>query len=347
MPHGAYPSRDKTVTGRGTSPAFLLMAVLAVGNVALWGVAAAVFWRFPILWGTSALAYALGLRHALDADHIAAIDNVTRRLVNADRRPVATGLFFSLGHSSIVLLLAVLVALGASQIHHHFPLLQQSVDMVGSLVSALFLLAMGFVNVLVLRESLAALRAARRQPDGPAIAAPPPQGLFNRLLTPLLRSTDRSWKMYPIGVLFGLGFDTATEVAVLGISAATAIQHIPLWTILLFPTLFCAGMILLDTADGLLMARAYSWALIRASRKLYYNAIMTAVTVVVAVVIGSLEIVGLARHDVGPWWAGVAASVNHHFALIGAVMVAAFLILWLSLRLLQNWRFSEVAKVRR
>ncbi len=319
----------------------VILCALTMGNLILWFIAVIIFRKSPVLLGTAALAYALGLRHALDADHIAAIDNVTRRLVNANRRPVATGFFFALGHSTIVLLLAVLIALTAGRIHRDFPMLQWLGDMAGPSLSALFLLAMGLINVLMLRESLTMLRQSRHEPDGTLPLAAAPRGPLTWLLMPLLRITDRSWKMYPVGLLFGLGFDTATEVGVLSISAATVVQNLSLWTILLFPAIFSAGMILVDAADGIMMARAYGWAVVKSTRNLYYNVVMTSVTVVVALVIGTLEIVGLARQHAGEWLSGAVAEMENHFAMIGSLMIAVFLTLWLVLWLIQNFKASN------
>ncbi len=257
-----------------------------------WGLFAWYSRREPALTGLGTLAYTFGLRHAFDADHIAAIDNTTRKLLQEGKRPLGVGFFFSLGHSSIVFALATGLALAAGPVHAAIPSLQEAGSIIGTSVSGGFLLLIGVLNLLVLADTL---RHERIRPE---------QGLLSRLV--LKRIADRldaSWKMIPLGALFGLGFDTATEIGVLAVAAGVATHHVPLLAILALPTLFAAGMSLLDTADGAFMSHAYGWALSSPFRRRYYNLTVTSLSVVVALVIGTIELlqvtVGLQTPELG------------------------------------------------
>ncbi len=238
--------------------AFALVGFLIALNAAAWLLALGTFWSHPVLLGTALLAFSFGLRHAVDADHICAIDNVTRKLVQERRRPIGVGFFFSLGHSTVVVALSLAIAVSATVVKDHLPSLQRLGALVGSSVSAFFLLLVAAINLVVLLEIFAAFSRARRG-ETPADDALDEmfdrRGLLGRIFRPLLRVVDRSWKMYPVGVLFGLGFDTATEVALLGIAAVEAGKGLPVFAILIFPLLFTAGMALIDTADGIVMVR--------------------------------------------------------------------------------------------
>ncbi len=305
-------------------------------NIGVWAWAVVAFHDFPILMGTAALAYSFGLRHAFDADHIAAIDNVTRKLMQEGRRPVAVGLFFSLGHSTIVVALSVALAITATALQDRFETFKSVGGMVGTAVSALFLFAIAFANLLVL---LSVYRAFQTAKNGGRIADEEldlmlaNRGFLARLFRRLFRVIERSWQMYPLGVLFGLGFDTATEIGLLGISATQASQGLPIWSIMVFPALFTAGMTLLDTTDSILMLGAYGWAFIKPIRKLYYNLTITAVSVVVAVVVGGLETLNLIGDrlgltDGGGFW-GAIGSLNDNFGVLGYVIVGIFIGAWL------------------
>src|SRR5580693_9030233 len=252
---------DKQDNIRGKVVAVTLL--LFISNAAAWLWAVVAFHNYPVLLGTAALAYSFGLRHAFDADHICAIDNVTRKLMQEGRRPVGVGFFFSLGHSTVVVALSLAIAVAATLVKGHLPALQRVGALVGTSVSAGFLLLVAAINLVVLVEIFAAFARARRgepleeQDVGAMLDR---RGLIGRCFRPLLRVVDRSWKMYPVGLLFGLGFDTASEVALLGIAAVEAGKGLPVFTILLFPLLFTAGMSLIDTADGIMMVGAYGWA---------------------------------------------------------------------------------------
>jgi high-affinity nickel-transport protein len=311
----------------------LVLGGLAAANLLVWAVALLAFRGYPLVLGTATLAYTFGLRHALDADHISAIDNVTRKLMQDGRRPLLVGLYFSLGHSTIVVLLSVAIAVTAAGVKADFPTLQHVGGLVGTGVSAFFLLSIAAVNLLVLRSVARAFRRIRRgEPyrEEDVDAALANLGLLGRVLRPVLRLVDRSWKMYPVGFLFGLGFDTATEVGVLGISAAAATQGLPIWSILLFPLLFTAGMCLVDTADGILMLGAYGWAYVHPVRKLYYNMTITAASVLIAAVVGGVETLGLVGDQLdlhGRFWDGVG-SLNDHFGVVGVAILALFVATW-------------------
>ena len=306
---------------------------LVAANVAAWAWALIAFHHYPVLLGTALLAYGFGLRHAVDADHIAAIDNVTRKLMQDGQRPVGVGLFFSLGHSSIVVLATVLIAATATAFRNRLDTLHGIGGVVGTLVSSLFLLAIAAMNIVIL---LTVRRAFRRACAGERVDEDEldillsGRGLLARIFRPLFRMIRRSWHMYPLGVLFGLGFDTATEVGLLGISAAEASHGLPIWSILVFPALFTVGMSLVDTTDSVLMLGAYGWAFVKPVRKLYYNMTITFVSVVVAVLVGGIEALGLVGgqfdlHDM--FWDAVGA-LNGNFGMIGYLIIAVFALSW-------------------
>ena len=311
-----------------------MLGGLAVVNLAVWALAVAVFRRFPVLLGTAFLAYSFGLRHAVDADHIAAIDNVTRKLMQQGRRPIGAGLWFSLGHSTIVFALSAAVAASAAAIRAHFGALESFGGIAGTLVSAGFLLGLAAINLLVLVSVIATFRRVKAggvYSDEDVNLLLARRGFFGRVFRALFGLVRRDWHMYPIGVLFGLGFDTATEVGLLGISAAGASHGLPIWSIMLFPALFAAGMALVDTADNLLMLGAYGWAFARPMRKLYYNITITTVSVLVALIVGGLEALGLvqgAYNLSGTFWDPVA-ELNNNFGTLGYVIIGIFASSWI------------------
>jgi len=288
-----------------------------------------------VLLGTALLVYSFGLRHAVDADHIAAIDNVTRKLMQDGKRPVAVGFFFSLGHSTIVVLASVAIAATATAFKDRFDTFQNVGGVIGTLVSALFLLAIAAMNVVILGtlyRTFRRVKAGAAYVDDDLNVLLAGRGMLARLFRPMFRLIRQSWHMYPLGFLFGLGFDTATEVGLLGISAAQAAQGMSIWSILAFPALFTAEMSLVDTTDSILMLGAYGWAFVKPVRKLYYNLTITFVSVVVAVVIGGIEALGLAADQfgfAGPFWQGVSA-LNDHFGMIGYLIIAIFVVTWIA-----------------
>ena len=308
--------------------------LLIAFNLLAWLWALTAFRHHPLLLGTALLAYGFGLRHAVDADHIAAIDNVTRKLMQAQKRPVAVGLFFSLGHSSVVVLASLGVVLAAQAMSGRFSEYQAIGGVIGSSVSALFLFAIALMNAFILKAIIKAWRKVRNggayhDDDFDLLLAD--RGFLARMFRPMFRLITRSWHMYPLGFLFGLGFDTATEVGLLGISATQAAHGLSPWAIMVFPALFSAGMSLVDTLDGHMMLGAYGWAYLKPIRKIYYNLSITLVSVLVAVLIGSIEALGLignAMHLSGTFWAWMRA-LNDHFGTLGYLIIGIFALSWL------------------
>jgi high-affinity nickel-transport protein len=329
---------------RGKTAAIYIL--LAAANVLSWAWAWLLFADRPALLGTALLAYVFGIRHAVDADHIAAIDNVVRKLMQEDKRPVSAGFFFALGHSTIVILACVGIALTASALQGgSFKAVGSEI---GTAVSAVFLLGIGLINIMILRDVWRSFRRARTEgfdqgcPEADVLGG----GLFSRLCGPLFRAISRSWHMYPLGVLFGLGFDTATEIGLLSISAAEAAQGLSLGAVLVFPALFTAGMALVDTTDSVLMAEAYGWAFVHPVRKLWYNLTITAASVAVALFIGGIEAAGLIADKfelTGPVWR-TAANLNADLANFGFVVIGVFVLSWVMSVLIYRWNgYGELA----
>jgi nickel/cobalt transporter (NiCoT) family protein len=309
--------------------------LLFIVNAAAWLWAVVAFHDYPVLLGTAALAYSFGLRHAFDADHIAAIDNVTRKLMQEGRRPVGVGLFFSLGHSTIVVALTIAIAVATTALQGRFDAFKSFGGVAGTLVSALFLFAIAIANIIVLISVWRVFQAVKSggrfvEEDLDLMLAN--RGLLGRLFRRFFRLIERSWQMYPLGLLFGLGFDTATEVGLIAISATQASQGLSIWSILVFPALFTAGMTLIDTTDSIVMLGAYGWAFIKPIRKLYYNLTITAVSVVVALIVGGLETLNLIGDqlgltDGGGFW-GAIGAINDNFGLLGYLIVGVFVAAW-------------------
>jgi nickel/cobalt transporter (NiCoT) family protein len=310
-----------------------LYSVLALANIAAWAWAFIAFHDKPLLLATALLAYTFGLRHAVDADHIAAIDNVTRKLMQEGKRQVGVGFFFSLGHSTVVILASLVVFLTTSMAEQQLDAFQKVGSVIGTAVSAFFLIAIAIMNLVILRGIWIAFQRMRR---GESYTDQSPDlllggGILGRLFRPLFRKLSSSWQMYPIGFLFGLGFDTATEIALLGISAAAAAKGLSLETMAIFPALFTAGMTLIDTTDGILMIGIYGWAFIKPVRKLYYNLTITFVSVVVALLIGGIETFGLIKDQLnlsGGLW-DVVGSLSNNFQTLGFVIIGVFVLSWI------------------
>jgi nickel/cobalt transporter (NiCoT) family protein len=312
----------------------VLYAGLIIANLGAWGWALAAFHGHPALLGMALLAYGFGLRHAVDADHIAAIDNVTRKLMQEGQRPLAVGFFFALGHSTVVIVAATAIAISATTLQQLHPDLVATGSIIGTAVSVAFLFAIAAVNTAVLVALCRLFASVRR---GGAYRADEVEaflarrGLVGNVLRRLFRLISRSWHMYPLGFLFGLGFDTASEIGLLGIAAAEAAKGLPLWSILVFPALFTAGMSLIDTSDGVLMLGAYGWAFADPVRKLGYNLAITGMSVIVAVLVGSVEAAGLVVDRLGlsgVLWDAVN-SVSGNLGLFGCAIIAIFVASWL------------------
>ena len=324
------------------TPGGLRARVGAVGllllafNLLAWAWALLAFHQYPLLMGTALLAYSFGLRHAVDADHIAAIDNVTRKMMQEGKHPVTVGLFFSLGHSTIVVALSALVALTTAVIQSHFADMKALGGIISTSVSAFFLFAIAAANLMILINTWKSFRGvtsgrkALAEEDLDMLLAG--GGLMTRIFRRLFRLIGKSWHMYGLGLLFGLGFDTATEVGLLGISASGASSGLSPWAIMVFPVLFSAGMALIDTADGILMLGAYGWAFVKPIPKLYYNLTITSLSVLVAVMVGGIETLGLIGGQFkleGAFW-GLIGGINDHFGLLGYGIIGLFVVGWIA-----------------
>jgi high-affinity nickel-transport protein len=324
-------------------------ALLVLANLAVWAYAYLVFRDHPVMLGTALLAYGFGLRHAVDADHIAAIDNVTRKLMQDGKRPVGVGLYFALGHSMVVILVAAAIAATTTALTGRFQAWQGIGSVLSTLVSTLFLFAIAAINLVILVGVWRSFRHVRR---GGRFASDDfdmllnNRGLLARLFRPLFRLVTHSWHMFALGFLFGLGFDTATEVALLGISATQAAEGLSIWSIMVFPALFAAGMSLIDTTDGILMLGAYNWAFVKPMRKLYYNLVITAVSVVVAVLIGGIEGLALIGNQFGlggQFW-GWIGTLNGSFNGFGFAIIGVFIIAWIGSALV--YRYAGLDEVK-
>ena len=335
----------------GTKTKIIIVLAFLVGlNVFLWLLTWQAAHRYAFLFagggqrlslitaGAAFAAYGFGLRHAVDADHISAIDNTTRKLMQEGKRPVCVGLFFSLGHSTIVLLLCAALALSSAYVQKHLPQWHNMGGIVGTFISAFFLYVIGFINLVVL---WGLYRQFRDMAQGKNVADQQvtdmlnQRGLIGRLFRPLFRMIRHSWQMYFIGFLFGLGFDTASEVGILALSASSGQSGIPFWVIMLLPLLFMAGMCLVDALDGILMLGAYGWAFIKPIRKAYYNLSITVLSVLVAFVVGTYELLQVL---------GVGVSFpGRFFNNLGFVIIGTFLLGWAVSVLIYKFKNYEAA----
>jgi high-affinity nickel-transport protein len=338
MPTYTYiprPAVGRVVSGAFTANEWCRLAGLYgfIGflHVLGWGLYVHYAALHPTLVGLGFVAYMFGLRHALDADHIAAIDDTVRYMLQKRRKPLGVGFFFSLGHSTIVLCLAIAIAVAAAAIKQELPDMRHVGAIVGAGVSGTFLWIIGILNLLVLLDILGVWRHAKRgRHDHRHLEELLSQrGLLNRLFGGRVQKLlEHSWQMYPLGLLFGLGFDTASEVALLAMTAGASAGNLPLPAVLALPILFAAGMSLMDTTDGVLMSKAYNWAFRNPLRKIFYNLTTTSLSIVVALVIGSIELLQvfvdiLGLH--GPLPDAVAAL---DFGAIGYLIVGLFLLAW-------------------
>jgi nickel/cobalt transporter (NiCoT) family protein len=329
--------------GNTRSRVVAIYAVLLVFNGAAWLWAVLAFRHYPVLLGTAFLAYSFGLRHAVDADHIAAIDNVTRKLMQEGKRPVAVGFMFSLGHSTVVLVGSIAIAWTALALQHRLDTVRAVGGVVGTLVSIAFLFGLAAMNLVILRSiwfTFVRVRAGEPYVEEDLDLLLGNRGVLARIFRPMFNLITRSWHMYPLGFLFGLGFDTATEIGVLGISAAEASKGLPMGSILIFPALFAAGMSLIDTTDNILMLGAYGWAFVKPIRKLYYNLTITSVSVMVALVVGGIEALGLLVGRFG--WKGsvwdTVVRLNENFGTLGYFIVGIFVLSWIASVAFYKWR---------
>ncbi len=284
-------------------------------------------------WATGLLAITLGMRHAFDADHIAAIDSATRKLASEGKQAMSVGFFFSLGHSTIVFLLAIIVGLGAAavnaQVHDDRSMLHQITGIIGPTISGVFLVVIAIINILV---TVAVVRVFHRMRDGEFNETEldtqlSKRGLLNRIFGRLADRIDASWKIYPVGALFGLGLDTATEVTLLVLSATAGLGGLPWWAVLSLPLLFAAGMCLFDSIDGILMNLAHSWAFLTPARKVYYNVVITVMSVVAALVIGGAQLYSVFAENLG--WTSPLLIWFTSLEYLGYALVGAVVATWL------------------
>ena len=317
----------------------------AVGalHIVGWGLIALYAPAHPVLGGLAVLAYSFGLRHAFDADHISAIDNVTRKLLADGRRPLGVGFFFSLGHSTVVFVLSLGLAVAAGAVHRAIPALQFYGGTVGAGVSGVFLWTIGLLNVAILVGIVQVARAARTAGIDEAELEDrlANRGFMSRICRGRFRLISRSSQIYPVGVLFGLGFDTASEVGLLAITAGAATGHVPPLAIVALPCLFAAGMSLMDTADGVFMSKAYDWAFASPARKLYYNITITSLSVFVALLVGTIELAQTFASKLG-WRGGFWSWLEGiDFGTLGYAIVALFVLAWLIALAVWRWRRIE------
>ena len=297
-------------------------------------------------WGTGFLALTLGMRHAFDADHISAIDNTTRKLMSEGKRPLGVGFFFSLGHSSVVTFLAIVLNFGIKslgvQVKDENSSLHHYTGLIGTSVSGSFLMLIALLNLVVLLSVVKVFKEMREglYNEDELEKHLNSRGFMMRFFGPIARRIDTSWKMYPLGILFGLGFDTATEVALLVLAGSSVVAGLPWWAILSLPMLFAGGMSLLDTIDGSFMNFAYGWAFSRPVRKVYYNIVITGLSVIVAIFIGGLEVAQVFANQLnlsgGFWNYAIAFDINK----AGFIIVAMFVAVWAFALLL--WRFGNI-----
>ncbi len=347
-------ARRDRLTPREWATVGAMALVTIVLTVAGWALLAAASGRYHVTkveifgFGTGVLAYSLGMRHAFDADHIAAIDNTTRKLVQEGGRPLSTGFWFSLGHSSVVFVLAVLLNLGIrafnGAVRNGTSSLHRWTGIIGASVSGTFLWVIGLMNLVVLVSIIRVAREMRegRYDDAELEHQLQNRGLMNRLLRGWSTRIDRPWKMFPVGALFGLGFDTATEVALLVLAGTAVVTGLPFYAVLSLPILFAAGMCLFDTIDGCFMNFAYDWAFARPIRKIYYNLTITGLSVFIALFIGTVEILGLLAQEgglTGGFWEFLA-TFNLNRA--GFVIVAVFVATWIVA--LAVWHFGDLER---
>ena len=342
------------LTTKEWSKVAAMALTIVVLNVAGWSMLAAASGHFRVSkyevfgFGTGILAYTLGMRHAFDADHIAAIDNTTRKLIQDGKRPLSVGFWFSLGHSTIVFSLAFLLNFGIRWLNgavaNNASALHKWTGIIGTSVSGTFLYLIGIINLVVLLSIIKIMREMRegRYDEEELDRQLESRGMMNRVLGGFSKRVDEPWKMYPVGVLFGLGFDTATEVALLVLAGTAVVGGLPFYAVMSLPILFAAGMCLLDTIDGCFMNFAYDWAFAKPIRKVYYNLTITGLSVFVALFIGTIEIVGLIAQETNLTGAGWSFLENFNINRAGFIIVGIFVLTWIVALLI--WRYGDIER---
>lgn len=318
-----------------------LLLILLCANIAAWVWAFMAFHNRTTLLALSLVAWGYGLRHAVDADHIAAIDNVTRKLIQQKKPALSTGAWFSLGHSTIVIIASIAIALTVSAFKDDMEWIHNFGGVIGTSASAAFLLILAVVNFIIFCNVFRAFRELKRtgtydaSKDDMTVSGP-----LCWLFRSAFRLVSKNWQMYFVGFLFGLGFDTATEISLLGISASGASSGMSIWSILVFPALFTAGMALIDCLDSILMVEAYGWAFNKPQRKLYYNMTITGTSVIVAFIIGGIEAFGLLADKLslsGGFW-DVISMMSDHLENVGFIIIGVFIVCWLASGLNYRWK---------
>ena len=329
---------------------FSLLGFVGAANIVAWVVLVTISGHYPFLFGLGVIAFVFGLRHAVDADHIAAIDNTTRKLMNDGKKPLGVGFFFSLGHSTVVFILT----LGLAAASHTFGVFLHRVDasasILGTLVSAIFLYLIALLNLIILRDIYHVFQEMRRtglthdkKIEMESILLK--RGLMNRLLGPAYHAIRASWQMYPVGFLFGLGFDTPSEMAILGMAVFATGKSVPLVVIFVLPLLFSTGMILVDTLDGVLMQSAYSWAFLHPIRKIYYNLSITTISVLIAFGVGTVEALQILGNELslkGVFWSFLDRM---DFGTLGYMIIGILVVSWVVAIAFYKWKGYEKEEV--
>jgi high-affinity nickel-transport protein len=337
----AGPGRHLELSGEEKAKIFAIYAAL-IGLTVIGFAASIIIGRVsPLLAGLGVICYILGLRHSFDCDHIAAIDNTTRKLIHQGKKPSTVGMWFSLGHSTIVVALIVALVFVSRFVIGTIPALESGGAIAGTLISGIFLFLIGVINTVIVFGIYRAFKAAQqgKMDEAELEEMLNNRGFMNRFLRPLFSMVDEPWQIYPIGVLFGLGFDTATEVALIAISVGAGVSDtVPLWMILVLPFMFTCGMVLVDTSDGVIMRMAYGWAFLNPLRKIFYNLTITVISVLVAFAIGAIELLQVLSAELkltGPFFGLIN---NLDFESLGYVVVAIFVVSWIASTLW--WRYK-------
>ena len=307
-----------------------IYASLAAVTAVLILVATIIGYKYAILAGLGMVSYVLGLRHAVDADHIAAIDNTTRKLLQQGKRPVTVGMWFSLGHSTVVIALTAALVLATRAVVNSVPVFESGGAVIGTSISGLFLFIIGLVNVLIVLDVYRTFKGLKegRLNEAQLDDALNKNSFMSKTFGKLFKIVNEPWQIYPVGVLFGLGFDTATQIALIAISIGVS-GSVPFWYVLIMPLLFTAGMVTIDSSDGISMRCAYGWAFLKPIRKIYYNLTITIISVLVAFAVGGIELLQVVASEVGltsGFWGWLG---NLDFETMGYAIVAIFLISWL------------------
>jgi len=356
----ADPAARLVLTGKEKAEVGVLYGAILAATAAGFAATFLIGEQYGLFIGLGILAYTLGLRHGVDADHICAIDNTTRKLIQQGKRPLTVGTWFSLGHSTVVMAMLVALVFAARFIVTSYPQFASVGAVLGTGISAGFLYLIALINLLILIEIYRIFRQLRSgQLDSAALEAQLNQrGFMNRYFNWLFRMVNEPWQVYPVGVLFGLGFDTATEVTLIAITVTvgTAAVGFPLWMVLVLPFLFMCGMVLTDTSDGIGMRYAYGWAFAKPIRKVYYNLTMTVISVLVAFVVGTIEVLGVLTSELGwsggpfGFWTAMNWLNNANgpygidiWGYVGIGIVALFIVCWLIAMAIYRWkRYEEI-----